>query len=76
MASHPLFPLLLDIRHTIGVLERVLAAYREPELADLLAEAINARPPPLFYDLYRLETMIRRLREGMEQARREGRYVE
>jgi hypothetical protein len=75
MASHPLFPLLLDIVHTLGVQERQFASYEERELARLLTAAINAHPPSILRDLYQLEWMIKRLREGIERARIEGRIV-
>ena len=75
MASHPLFPLLLDIVHTLGVQDRQFASYEEHELGHLLAGAINVHPPLLLRNLFQLEWMIKNLREGIERARREGRLV-
>jgi len=76
MASHPLIHLLLDIVQTIHVLEGELATYNERDLARLLTNAINAHPPRVFRELYRLEWMIKSLREGVERARVEGHTVE
>lgn len=75
MASHILFPLLLDIVHRLGVIERQFATYDERELAQLLASSINAHPQQSLRELYQFEWMIKNLRESIERARQEGRFV-
>jgi hypothetical protein len=72
MASHPLVPLLLDIVQTIHVLEGELVTYGDRELARFLRTAINTHPPRVIRELYRLEWMIKTLREGVERARAEA----